>query len=375
MRFSPSAATTVAASAALIASGLTIASPANADLAPRTTFTMPVNETNGQILTLPTSGEAIPNVDSVKSTIRTYYNASGGLANRSTSPYISEVAAIQDAFLDSLPADGAGEAVVFDTDDTLLWNYDYEDKGSSFNYDPVSNAAWVTGKNADASAFDCLGGVKTGDFCFPEVPGAADMVREVASRGYAVYVITGRPATQKTATIDNLTAAGFTADGTPGGTPLFNAGNVFVKDLANQPWVDLTADGTSATTAASTVEYKAQTREHIEATDDVEIVANMGDQLSDLWGGYANQAWKIPNPYPDLRVTVGKARPGAYGYVKDVDGTPTWYMVSHGDDLTTVSKRFGVTPEQFEWMNPYLELRGDKWLDEDATVNISPANR
>ncbi|MFJ2980611.1 hypothetical protein ACIPEP_17320 [Curtobacterium sp. NPDC087082] len=85
--------------------------------------------------------------------------------------------------------------------------------------------------------------------------------------------------------------------------------------------------------------------------------------------------WKIPNPYPDLRVTVGKARPGAYGYVKDVDGTPTWYMVSHGDDLTTVSKRFGVTPAQFEWMNPYLELRGDKWLNEDATLNISPANR
>lgn len=85
--------------------------------------------------------------------------------------------------------------------------------------------------------------------------------------------------------------------------------------------------------------------------------------------------WDIPDPYPHLRVTVGDARPGAYGTVQDVDGTPTWYRVSHGDDLITVSERFGVTPEQFEWMNPYLELTGDRWLTEDDVLNVSPANR
>ncbi|MBM7802785.1 hypothetical protein JOE58_002036 [Curtobacterium luteum] len=85
--------------------------------------------------------------------------------------------------------------------------------------------------------------------------------------------------------------------------------------------------------------------------------------------------WNIPNPYPHLRVTVGEAGPGAYGTVQDVDGTPTWYRVSHGDELITVSKRFGVTPEQFEWMNPYLELTDDRWLAENDVLNVSPANR
>lgn len=86
-------------------------------------------------------------------------------------------------------------------------------------------------------------------------------------------------------------------------------------------------------------------------------------------------SWRIPNPYPDLRVSVGDARPGAYGNVRTVDGTPRWYTVAHGDDLTTVSKRFGVTPEQLEWMNPYVDFAGNRWLEEGAAVNISPADR
>ncbi|MFS0731708.1 hypothetical protein ABC270_16735 [Curtobacterium sp. 1P10AnD] len=86
--------------------------------------------------------------------------------------------------------------------------------------------------------------------------------------------------------------------------------------------------------------------------------------------------WTLPNPYPGLRVTVGKARPGAYGWVRDSNGTPTSYGVSHGDELTTVTERFGVTPAQLRWLNPYLETRGaEEWLIEGTTLNLDPANR
>ncbi|MGL3201003.1 hypothetical protein ACSW7Y_15840 [Curtobacterium flaccumfaciens] len=86
--------------------------------------------------------------------------------------------------------------------------------------------------------------------------------------------------------------------------------------------------------------------------------------------------WTLPNPYPQLEVTVGEARPGAYGWVRDTDGTPTTYGVAHGDELSTVSKRFGLTPAQLRWLNPYLETRGaEEWLLEDSTLNIDPANR
>jgi predicted secreted acid phosphatase len=334
----PVAATAVAASAALVA---TLAPSATADtvLAPRTTFTMPVNETNGTV-TLPDSGEGIPNVDSVKSTIRKYYNATGGLANRTTSSYIDEVSGIEDDILDSLPDTApAGSALVFDTDDTLLWNYDYEDKGSSFNYDPVSNAAWVTGKNADGSAFDCAGGVKTGSFCFPAVPGMPDVLQTLADEGYALYVVTGRPIAQQQATIDNLTAAGF-VDGD--GDPLFTTSNVFAKDVSAS-WLNCTQDG-SAATSCSTVEWKAQTRKHIEAGadgtfgngDDLSILANVGDQLSDLWGGYtaANAAVKIPNPTyflssPDL------VAPGPNDQAAGLTAPDTYTMAPDGSSGLT----------------------------------------
>ena len=37
------------------------------------------------------SGEGIPNIDSVKSTIRAYYSAPAGIANKNSSRYITEM--------------------------------------------------------------------------------------------------------------------------------------------------------------------------------------------------------------------------------------------------------------------------------------------
>ncbi len=49
-------------------------------------------------------------------------------------------------------------------------------------------------------------------------------------------------------------------------------------------------------TACTTVEYKAGTRRYLERERDLTIVANYGDQWSDLDGGYADATFKLPNP-------------------------------------------------------------------------------
>lgn len=92
--------------------------------------------------------------------------------------------------------------------------------------------------------------------------------------------------------------------------------------------------------------------------------------------------WAIPNPFPDLRVSVGKDRPGAYGFVFDADGkrltddgTPSTYQVAHGDDQTTVAKRFGITIPALRWLNPTMKVRDNGWIYEDTTLNLDPATR
>jgi hypothetical protein len=92
--------------------------------------------------------------------------------------------------------------------------------------------------------------------------------------------------------------------------------------------------------------------------------------------------WKIPHPFPDIHVTVGKDRPGAYGYVFDEHGThfdghgtPSTYQVAHGDDQTTVAKRFGITIAELRWLNPTMQVQDNGWIYEDTTLNLDPATR
>lgn len=98
----------------------------------------------------------------------------------------------------------------------------------------------------------------------------------------------------------------------------------------------------------------------------------------------ATLQWHIPSPYPDLHVQVGAARAGAYGWVFDAagdkltspgSGVPTSYRVSHGDDQTTVAKRFGLTLAQLRWLNPTMRVHGNGWLYEDTDLNLDPAGR
>lgn len=276
------AATAVFATLA-VGTGLVTGVAGSADakpLKPATTFTMAPDGSSGTT----DKGAQIPNIDSVKSTIRTYYGATKGpdpampsktiyLPNLTSSPYAAEVKGIASKIGTTLPADGTGKAVIFDVDSTLLSDYGNEEE-MNFNYSPALNAAWVSGK------------------LFPAVPGMVALVKKLVGEGYAIDAITGRPSTQEPATVENLTNAGYVDDS---GAQIFDADNVYTKPSATE--VGSLAYLTCGTTC-TTVQYKSLTRQHIQALDPVSIVANVGDQWSDLQGGTpgATGDFKIPNP-------------------------------------------------------------------------------
>ena len=65
--------------------------------------------------------------------------------------------------------------------------------------------------------------------------------------------------------------------------------NLKDANATTQPWLAPCAP------TCTTIQYKSLTRQHIESLG-FDIVANFGDQFSDLNGGFADQTFKVPNP-------------------------------------------------------------------------------
>lgn len=158
-------------------------------------------------------------------------------------------------------------AVVFDIDDTLLLSLDYEKK-TNYTYNSASWAAYVA--QADR----------------PAVFGSPDLVKYAASKGVEVFYNSGLKESQRVSAVDNLKKVGVDIN--------LDASHMFLKDAANPP-AYLSGCATAAAWNCTTVQYKAGTRKHIESLG-YDIVANFGDQYSDLDGGYADKTYKLPNP-------------------------------------------------------------------------------
>jgi predicted secreted acid phosphatase len=106
--------------------------------------------------------------------------------------------------------------------------------------------------------------------------------------GCTIIGLTGRNDDQKAATLENLANVGFTG---------YTAANYYTK------WTGVGASQqpsyiTCAAVKCTTIEYKSQTRAHVESASggNFRIVANFGDQFSDLIGGSADRTIKLPNP-------------------------------------------------------------------------------
>jgi hypothetical protein len=96
-----------------------------------------------------------------------------------------------------------------------------------------------------------------------------DIYKKARARGVAVFFITARPGIIEAATRDNLQRVGYTA----------YEGLSFKNDLA-----------------AAKDAYKSAERAAVEARG-YRIILNVGDQQTDLDGGHAERAFKLPNPF------------------------------------------------------------------------------
>jgi acid phosphatase len=141
-------------------------------------------------------------------------------------------------------------AVVFDLDETLISNWTEIDS-LGLGYSAPVWEAWV----ADGKA--------------PVIEPVREVYRNARRLGLEIYFITGRREHQRADTEKNLRAI-----------DCIVSGALIMK--ADE------AKGTSA-------EFKTAARARL-AGQGVVIIANLGDQESDLVGGYAERAFKLPNP-------------------------------------------------------------------------------
>ncbi len=238
----------------------------------------------------PTSDSQIQNIDQVKTAIKGYYGdttttipAPGTSTVPATTIHTFDPNGAYARQVEGIAADAGRtlahhqknnprKAVLFDVDDTTLNTYSYE-IFSNFVYNPATNGDFVLAADPQV---------------FPAVPGMVDLEKKAEAHGYDVYFLTGRPLAQKPATVTNLERAGYDV----------NPDHVFTKDATAQtePWLASCVDPTTQKFTCTTIQYKSMTRQYIEQHLGADIVANFGDQFSDLKGGFADSTYKIPNP-------------------------------------------------------------------------------
>ncbi len=153
-------------------------------------------------------------------------------------------------------------ALVFDVDETALssWEVILANDFGRFAAGPCALPEGPCGW----AAWDQLGKD-------PPLAPTLGVFRDARELGVAVFFITGRPESQRAATELNLREAGY------GGF----AG------------LDMVPDGERYAHAA---DFKAPRRAAIEQAG-YTIVANVGDQPSDLAGGHAERTFLLPNPF------------------------------------------------------------------------------
>lgn len=161
-------------------------------------------------------------------------------------------------------ASAAGKpALVLDVDETALSNWEVL-KRDDFGR-PVPGPCEPTGDTPCGwAAWDLLGKD-------PAIAPTLRLFQLARSLNVTVFFITGRPESQRVATERNLVQAGY------GG---------FSK-------LYLVPEGAHFSSAA---DFKAPVRAEIEQAG-YRIIANMGDQPSDLLGGHAEKSFLLPDPF------------------------------------------------------------------------------
>lgn len=139
-------------------------------------------------------------------------------------------------------------AVVADIDETILDNREEFASHPDFKWSQFDQ--WIQKANA------------------PTLKPTADFLAWARKQGCAVFLITGRPEADRAATIQNLVRRGVVYDG------LYMRPGADIRGLAE--------------------DIKSNWRKQIEDMG-FHIVTNIGDQDSDLYGGFSMDCEKLPN--------------------------------------------------------------------------------
>ncbi|HSD23923.1 MAG TPA: HAD family acid phosphatase [Solirubrobacterales bacterium] len=140
-------------------------------------------------------------------------------------------------------------AIVLDIDETSLSNY------TQLNLNDFGNAS-------AALAVAAVAGTS------PAIAPTLDLYRRARAAGISVFAITGRPSVIETQTRQNLDGAGYA-----------DLAGIFFKPSGE-----------------AVIPFKSGQRAALEGQG-YRIVANVGDQESDLAGGHADRSFKLPNPF------------------------------------------------------------------------------
>jgi predicted secreted acid phosphatase len=198
-----------------------------------------------------------PNVGDAKIAATDYYES--GAYERD----ITAVTAEASAWIAERAPQVDRTALVLDIDDTALSNWEVivaDDFGRVFDGPcdalPAGPCGWV--------AWDLRAST-------PAITQTLALFKQARALGVAVFFITGRDEAQRAATERNLSAAGYR-----------DHRGLYMEAVGSH--------------YASAADFKAPQRAKIEAEGFI-IIANMGDQPSDLADGYAERTFLLPNPF------------------------------------------------------------------------------
>jgi len=180
---------------------------------------------------------------------------------------LASVAREAEAYVRTMAGKVARPALVLDIDETALSNWPTM-PANDFGYIPNGPCDALPAGPCGASAWELSGRAEA-------IAPTLALFRTARASGVAVFFITGRTEDKRAATARNLSAAGY--DGWAG--------------LVLKP---------QTLKVESAADYKAPEREKIEASG-YRIIANVGDQPSDLAGGHALRSFLLPNPFYRIR--------------------------------------------------------------------------
>ena len=193
--------------------------------------------------------------------LQLYYYACSGAYDGDLDKVLSDAR----IYLEKRASEVSKPAVVLDIDETSLSNLP-EILANDFGYIPKGNCDALPNGPCGFDTWVLAARSKA-------VPGTLSLFAAARTRNVAVFFITGRHESeqQRDATIKNLKAVGY--DGWTG--------------LVLRP---------ASTGNTTIVGYKSGERAKI-AAQGYSIILNVGDQQSDLDGGYAERTYKLPNPF------------------------------------------------------------------------------